>query len=167
MRLFAAMALALAAVPAMTGAVATAAEAEHPEARPFDADRNAAADILLARARALMTGKRVLVVLGGNWCHDSRGLAGWFERPRFAEMLGDRYELVYVDVGRPQRGEGRNLDVAARYGIDEITGTPTVLVLSSSGRLLNPETATTWNNAASREEEAIYDYFADFIPETG
>lgn len=160
-----ALALALATVPAASGSVAMAAEAEHPEARPFDAERDAAADILLARARALMTGKRVLVVLGGNWCHDSRGLAGWFERPRFSEMLRDRYELVYVDVGRPQRGEGRNLDVATRYGIGEITGTPTVLVLSAAGRLLNPETATTWNNAASREENEIYDYFAHFAPE--
>ncbi len=160
------LALALAALCACASLPAQAAEnADHPEARLYDAEREARADVAVALARAALFGKRVILVMGGNWCHDSRGLAGWFETPRFAAMLRRDYELVYVDVGRPQIGNGRNLDIARRYGIDEITGTPTVLVLSPFGRLLNGETATSWNNAASRSEDDIFDYFAAFEPE--
>ena len=56
----------------------------------------------------------MLVILGANWCHDSVGLAGWFDTPRFKDMMRDRYSIVYVDVGTPQIGKGRNLDIAQR-----------------------------------------------------
>ncbi|MGP1352344.1 MAG: thioredoxin family protein [Parasphingopyxis sp.] len=153
------------AVP-MAGAVPVqAAEADHPEARPYDESRAAMVDVALALARAAMSRKRAILVMGANWCHDSRGLAGWFATPRFAEMLGSRYEIAYVDVGHPQEGEGRNIDIAQRFGIAEIVGTPTVLVLSPEGALLNAETAPTWRNAASRSEDDIFGYFAAFTPE--
>ncbi|MBC2776085.1 thioredoxin family protein [Parasphingopyxis marina] len=139
--------------------------ASHPEASPFDEARTARVDVALALGRAALTRKRVILVLGANWCHDSRGLAGWFETPRFAEMLSHRYEIVYVDVGHPQRGEGRNLDIAETFGIAEITGTPTVLLLSPEGALLNADTARTWNDAASRAEDDIFAYFSAFEPE--
>jgi thiol-disulfide isomerase/thioredoxin len=162
--IFACMALAMAAALPLA-APAAETEAEHPEARPFDEARPALADVAMALARAAINRKRVLLVMGANWCHDSRGLAGWFEIPRFADMLERRYELVFVDVGHPQEGEGRNIDIAQRFGIDEITGTPTVLVLSPEGALLNPETAPTWRNAASRTEDEIFTYFDAFEPE--
>ncbi|QLC22525.1 thioredoxin family protein [Parasphingopyxis sp. CP4] len=162
--LFACMALVMAAALPFA-APAAEAEAEHPEARPFDEARPALADVAMALARAAINRKRVLLVMGANWCHDSRGLAGWFERPRFAAMLDRRYELVFVDVAQPQEGNGRNIDIARRFGIDEITGTPTVLVLSPEGALLNPETAPTWRNAASRTDDEIFTYFDAFEPE--
>lgn len=164
---FFAFAALLIAMPLVPAAPALAAEAgdEHPEARPYDEARPALADVAWALARAAVTRKRVILVMGANWCHDSRGLAGWFEMPRFADMLDRRYELVFVDVGHPQEGEGRNIDIAQRFGIEEIVGTPTVLVLSPEGALLNPETAPSWRNAASRTEDEIFDYFADFRTE--
>lgn len=166
-RLFLAFTVISLTVPAMQGDPLWAAdtEAAHPEARPYDESRSALADIGWALVWATITRKRVIVVMGANWCHDSRGLAGWFATPRFAKMLERRYELVFVDAGRPQDGEGRNLDIARRFGIEEITGTPTVLVLSPEGALLNPETARTWRNAASRSEDEIFDYFSTFEAE--
>jgi len=132
-----------------------------PEARPFDAAADAGAAVDGALARALVADKKVILVLGANWCHDSRGLAGWFAEPRFAAMLDAKYELVYVDVGY----KDRNLDIARRFGIEEIRGTPTVLVLSSRGELLNPRSAPKWRNAASRDEDDIFVYFDRFTPE--
>jgi thioredoxin-like negative regulator of GroEL len=155
---------AVAAMPVVFAAVPNvrAAETEHPEAELFDAERGALADVGLALARALISRNNVLLVMGANWCHDSRGLAGWFETSRFQAMIEQRYELVYVDVGHPQDGEGRNIDIAQQFGIEEITGTPTVLILSPEGALLNADTATGWNNAASRTEDEIFDYFDGF-----
>lgn len=153
--------LAMAAVIAPQSAQAEAAVADHPEARPFEESADATAQVDAALARAQLNEKRVILVMGANWCHDSRGLAGWFAQPRFAAMLEAKYELVYVDVGH----KDRNLDIARRFGIKEIKGTPTVLVLSSAGELLNRASAPKWRNAASREEEDIFAYFDQFAPE--
>ena len=132
----------------------------HPEARPFDAKANAKAEVEAALARATAANKMTLIVMGANWCHDSRALAGWFAQPRFAAMLLSRYELVFVDVGY----RDRNIDIARRFGITSIKGTPTVLILNSDGKLLNKKDAPTWRNAASRSQDAIYRAFAEFTP---
>lgn len=143
------------------GAEVEKGEADHPEARPFDSSALASADVDAALARALETDRRVILVLGANWCHDSRGLSGWFAKPRFADMLKAKYEIVYVDVGY----KDRNLDIAQRFGVRSIKGTPTVLVLSPRGALLNRKSAPKWRNAASRTEADIFDYFDKFAPE--
>jgi thioredoxin-like negative regulator of GroEL len=140
-----------------------ASHATYPEARPFDQTANADQDVNLALAAAKAAGNtHVIMVLGANWCHDSRALSGWFATPRFAAMLKTRYRLVYVDVGASQPGERRNLQIAQRFGIKKIKGTPTVMILSAEGKLLNRKDAPKWRNAASRSEDAIYRYFAEF-----
>lgn len=149
------LALALAAC-ATTPASGYGAAPAHPEARAYSASSDAAADVDAALARAARSGKRVLLVMGANWCHDSRALAGWLETPRFAALVAARYELVFVDVGEPQTGEGRNLDIARRFGLADVPGTPALLVLNAEGQLLNPDTAASWRNAASRSEDAIF-----------
>ncbi|MGL5838777.1 MAG: thioredoxin family protein [Sphingorhabdus sp.] len=137
--------------------------AAHPEARPFDTKVKAEAEVDAALARARASEKMVLIVMGANWCHDSRALAGWLAQGRFAAMLAARYELVYVDIGMPQTGQGRNLTIAQRFGIKQIKGTPMVLMVSGQGTLLNgKKDAAGWRNAASRREEAIFRYFAEF-----
>ena len=153
--------LAMAATTAPQSAQAEAAVADHPEARPFEESADATAQVDAALARALLAEKRVILVLGANWCHDSRGLAGWVAQPRFAAMLEAKYELVYVDVGH----KDRNIDIARRFGLKSIKGTPTVLVLSSSGDLLNRQSAPKWRDAASREQDDIFAYFDQFAAE--
>jgi hypothetical protein len=149
--LAASLALALAAC-ATTGDAAPA----HPEARSYAESANAMGDVDAALARAAANGKRVLLVLGANWCHDSRALAGWLETPRFAALTAARYEVVFVDVGMPQTGDGENLDVARRFGLAELPGTPALLVLGAEGKAINLDTAASWRNAGSRSEDAIY-----------
>ena len=153
--------LGLSAVPADQAAKAEPRETDHPETRSFDESANAAVQLEAALERAQLSDKRVIVVMGANWCHDSRGLAGWFTEPRFAAMLEPKYEILYVDVGQ----KDRNIDIAQRFGIKSIKGTPTVLVLSSEGALLNRKSAPKWRDAASREEDDIFAYFDQFTPE--
>jgi thiol-disulfide isomerase/thioredoxin len=130
----------------------------HPEASPFNPKANAKAEVDAALARAAAKDKYGLIVLGANWCHDSRALAGWFETPRFAGMIAARYQLVYVDVGY----KDRNIDIAQRFGIKKIKGTPTVLIVDGKGKLLNKKDAPTWRNASTRSEGEIYMAFAEF-----
>jgi thioredoxin-related protein len=143
--------------PAPTG------QSGHPEASVYLPDRNADVDVERALSDARTSGKTMLLIMGANWCHDSRALAGWFATPRFATMLRDRYEVVYVDVGKPQVGKGRNLDIAKRFGIKKVKSTPLMMLVSPDGMLLNSKRdAISWRNAASRSEADIYQYFAGF-----
>jgi hypothetical protein len=154
---------ALVAVLALLGGMALmAGDVAHPEATLYDPARNASVDVDAALARANATNKRVIVALGANWCHDSRTLAGWFATPRFRQMLTPRYEIVFVDIGSPQTGKGRNMDVATRFGIRKIKGTPIVVIVSPEGGVLNRKDAPKWRNAASRTEEDIFKYFFSF-----
>lgn len=164
MRKFAAsLLLAALALPGLSGCATLSANAAHPEARAYDAARNASAYVDAALARAGLTGKHVLLVMGANWCHDSRALAGWMETPRFAAMLAERYEVVFVNVGMPQTGDGHNIDIARSFGLTDIAGTPTVLILTADGALLNADTAGSWRNASTRSEDAIYDELSGFF----
>lgn len=152
-RLLALPALALAAAGCVT---TPPASADHPEARSYAVTADPMAQVETALARAAARKTRVLLVLGANWCHDSRALAGWLETPRFAALVAARYELVYVNVGMPQTGDGHNLDVAQRFGLEAMPGTPALLVLRPDGSPINADSAASWRNAASRSEDAIF-----------
>lgn len=137
------------------------APAPRPEARAYLASDDASADVDAALSRARLSGKRVLLVMGANWCGDSRALAGWLGTDRFAALIARSYELVYVDIGMPRAGDRPNLDIARRFGLPALPGSPNVLVLTADGRLVNPTAATSWRNAESRTGDAIYQELAE------
>jgi len=116
-------------------------------------------DVDAALAYAAASGKHAMIVMGANWCHDSRALAGWFETPRFQTLLSENYSVAYVDVGQ----KNRNIDVAQRFGLDNIVGTPTVIVTNSQGDVLNLDTAVTWRHSASLTEDEIFEAFEALV----
>lgn len=150
----------LCAAPLLPAQAAKEVETGHPEASPFDPKADATAEVDAALMRAKSGKRMTLIVMGANWCHDSRALAGWLAQPHFAAMIVSRYELVYVDVGY----KDRNIDIARRFGIKSIKGTPTVLIVNANGKLLNKKEAPTWRNAGSRSGDNIYRAFAEFTP---
>lgn len=141
-----------------------AAQAEHRFFTiAFDPAQDAQTQLDLALAATRVSGKKILLIMGANWCHDSAALANMIDSQRFVGMINDRYETVFVDVGKPQTGNGRNLDIARRFGFEKVKGTPLVMILSADGALLNSrKDAASWRNAASRSEDLIYRYFAAF-----
>ena len=147
-----------AASAAPEGHKTDAHKAAHDEPRPYDPMADAEIDINTALVEAKEEGKLGLLVFGANWCHDSRALAAHFEKPRFQTLLRSHYKMTYIDVGK----KDRNIDLARKFGVDNIVGTPTIFVTNSEGKVLNLETAPTWRNAASREEDAVFNYFRDY-----
>ena len=131
---------------------------DHGEVLPFHYRRNDSKKVDAAIIEAGKTGKKALIVMGANWCHDSRSLATHLETPRFKDMIRTSYILEYVDVGQ----KNKNQDIAKRFGLDGTPGTPTVLIIDGTGTLLNPKEAPTWRNAASRSEVEIFDYFESY-----
>ncbi|WP_298336353.1 thioredoxin family protein [uncultured Erythrobacter sp.] len=147
-----------AAILVIGGAVVAGAEGDHdyPEARLYDASIDAGAAVDAALKRAQERQVHVLIAFGANWCHDSRAFAGWTQSERIGGMIEQRYELVFINVGYPQAGDGHNQHLLNRFGIGEQEGTPLVLVVSHEGEALNAETAQSWRNTASRSEDEIY-----------
>lgn len=160
--LLAIAALALVGAPLAAGAqeeeVATAQA--HPEATPYDPRFDATAAVDAALDRAALRGTLVMIVLGANWCHDSRAFAGWTEADRIGGLIAEKFELVFVNVGRPQTGDGFNQHILARFGFEPQEGTPMVIVATPGGDVLNRDSAASWRNAASRSEDEIYDELA-------
>lgn len=130
------------------------------EPHPFDESADAMSDVDAALARSIKSGRRPLLILGGNWCHDSRGLAKKFQTEPLKSVIDQGFDPVWVDVGR----RDRNLDVARRFGIEALIGTPTILVLSSDGALLNRDSVHDWRTADSRSLEEAIAYFKSFAP---
>lgn len=129
------------------------------EARPYDETRDAQVDLAQALKDAATYNKRAMIVMGANWCHDSRALATHFETERFQTLLNPNYIVTYIDVGQKNRNE----DIVRNFGLPEgIVGTPTVIITDSAGTVLNLDTAPTWRNAASRTADETFEYFQGF-----
>ena len=66
-------------------------------------DRNSLAEIQAAvdqaRARARAEDRLLMLVLGADWCHDSRAFADTLADPSVAARLGRRYVQERVELG--------------------------------------------------------------------
>jgi Thioredoxin-like len=134
----------------------------HSGASPFNPEQDDAAAVDAALVAARASGKHVMIVFGGSWCHDSDALIAAFARPRAQAMLDARYEMVWVDV--PYSQDEREFAVARRFGLGEIEGTPTVLIVRADGTAVNLSDAPRWRNAASRKPAAIVRHFERAVP---
>ena len=146
---------------------ATAAETD-PDGRLFQPSADPLADVQQALGRAEDGDRLALVVLGANWCHDSRALASRLNSPPLAALIQQEYELVFVDVGFLDKGR----DVVQQFGVPQFYATPTVLIIDpSSGVLINDEDRHMWANAYSIDMPSSIQYFekwatTDAVPDT-
>ena len=122
------------------------------------ADDSAMLNAALAKAKA--EGKLAVIVFGGDWCHDSRALAAVLTSKQFVQEFGARFAVTFVDVGIPQAGQGRNLELVQRYGVKKLKGTPAMFVISPKGKRLNSKKdAESWRNADSRSAADVLGWF--------
>ena len=142
-----------------------AARAPAPAAQPaaieyFPAQANGAALLDTALRRAKANGMNAVIVFGADWCHDSQALAKLLGSDAFVTELGSRYAVTLIDVGRPQTGDGQNLDLVARLGVPKLASTPAMFVIAPDGRLLNGvKDAVSWRNADSRKPADVLGWF--------
>lgn len=143
--------------------------AQKPAPRKFyieTADDKALLDAALADAKA--TGKLAVIVFGGDWCHDSQGLAKVLTSNAFTQEFGARFAVTFIDVGIPQAGQGRNLDLVRRFGLKKMKGTPALFVISPKGKRINSKKdAESWRNADSRSPEDVLGWFRKLAAKQG
>jgi thiol-disulfide isomerase/thioredoxin len=107
-------------------------------------------------ASARKSGKLVLVVMGANWCHDSRALASRLYQQPLKAIIEEHYEMVFIDVGFLDKGE----EVISGFGPPVYYATPTVLIVEpDSGVLVNATNRHQWGGAFDISMEESTDYF--------
>jgi thiol-disulfide isomerase/thioredoxin len=139
----------------LIAACASAAETDL-DGRRFQASTDPIADVQQALERAEKSDRLALVVLGANWCHDSRALASRLYSPPLAGLIEQQYELVFVDVGFYELGR----EVLQEFGVAHFYATPTVLIIDPSNRaLVNDEDRHIWGNAYNIDMSSSVRYF--------
>jgi thiol-disulfide isomerase/thioredoxin len=131
-----------------------------PDGRLYQPSDDPLADVQQALGRAEDNNRRTLVVLGANWCHDSRALAARLHRPPLAELIQEHYELVFVDVGFYEI----DIEVVQQFGIAQYYATPTVLIVDpSNGTLVNDGDRHIWSNAYKIDMAESVRYFEKWV----
>jgi hypothetical protein len=117
---------------------------------------DAAGDVASTIARAEASGKLALVIMGGNWCHDSRALASrLFEEP-LNTLIEEKFETVFVDVGFLDKGKA----LINSLGPPVYYATPTVLIVDPvSKRLVNDSNRHQWGDAFNIGMDESVAYF--------
>lgn len=117
----------LAAAALLALLTAPAAPAAAPTAGPYDPRADATAALRAAGERAGASGKRVLAVVGGNWCGWCRALDRLMkEDPSVRAALESGFELVHVNFSK----ENKNEAVMESLGRPDKLGFPVLVVLS-------------------------------------
>jgi len=104
----------------------------------YDESANATQDIAAAVRRAGFENQRVLLDIGGNWCHWCTLLHNLFEENQDVKtLLRSEYQVVNVDIGN---GTGKNADLLAGYGIKPISYPYLAILGPDNKRVVQQET---------------------------
>jgi hypothetical protein len=142
----------------LTGHATGAEPSRYPPTSGYDQIDNSLAR---ARASAVHSNRLLMVVMGADWCHDSRAFIDYLDDPAFAALIAERYLVERVNVGFYDHVRG----VVNHWGVPIIYGTPTVLVIEpNSNTVLNRDSLAYWRSADSLGAAAAVRYFGNFQP---
>lgn len=100
--------------------------------------------------------KKALLVLGAQWCHDSRGLAKNFSTPQMQQILNEHYQVLFIDVGYLEKG----FDIVKQFNLPIYYGTPTVMVIDpNASQVINIANMKKWLSA---DKVPLTEYVEDF-----
>jgi len=111
-------------------------------------------------AAAQKENKRLVFVLGGNWCHDSRSLARKLDQDDLSQFIERNYRLSLIDIGYLEQG----FEFLANADMQTFYATPTVLIFDPvTGQHINKSDMHIWGSAAKINLTDTYKYFDKYI----
>jgi thioredoxin 1 len=140
--------------------------ARAPEAAdlPYDEAASPAAELPAALEKARVSGKRVLIVFGANWCPDCRVLDHELHAPGdVSKLIDKRYVVLKVDVGHFDK----NLDFTRLYGEPIAKGIPSVVVVTPKNEVVYETRAGELAEARQMGDSAIYQFFENVADKPG
>ena len=132
--------------------------------KPYKPDLNYSDLVIEGIEKALKENKQPLIIFGANWCPDCIVLHQITLIPQMSKFINENFELIYVDVGDYRDGsEPKNNKILLDYGITELEGVPTIVVLSKDLKVLNKDSSTQWRNARERQPSEFYLYLNNLL----
>jgi thiol:disulfide interchange protein len=126
---------ALLGVLMLFAAIAVAANA--PGTAPYDPSLDGWKQLQAAGKTAAVENKRVLVIVGGNWCKWCRALDGLMSEDSALRAELGKYQVVHLNYSK----ENKNPEAMAHLGNPEKLGFPSLLVLSSKLHVLHTQSS--------------------------
>ncbi|MBR9794203.1 MAG: hypothetical protein GYB58_20910 [Gammaproteobacteria bacterium] len=115
---------------------------------------NEAAVVEHTIAQAVENHQLVALVLGAQWCHDSRALAGYLNDPALAPVTKN-IALLPVDVGYLENKHA----LLSQFGYPAYFATPTLLLIDpQTRRVINRASLPAWQSAHNESAAALQDY---------
>ncbi|MCW8090239.1 thioredoxin family protein [Alteromonas sp. ASW11-130] len=110
---------------------------------------------VLAQARKEDT--LILLIVGADWCHDSKALAGQIKSRSAQSVISKHYTLMAVDAGWLN-----NLsDLLSPLGHPVYFGTPSVFIIDPEHQIiLNRESLQRWQSAHSESDSSFAHYLS-------
>lgn len=120
----------------------------------YDKSADGSRQIAAAAVTAQAEHKRVLVILGANWCPWSRRLHGLIVGDSAVRAaVGEGYVPVFLDVDG-----SHNRDVDLDFGEPTQNGIPAVAILDSHGHLLKTEDPAAWETRRGYDSRKVISF---------
>jgi thiol:disulfide interchange protein len=125
----------------------------------FDGARNATADIEQAISEAQKTSKRVLIDVGGDWCHWCRTLDQFFqEHPDLLQVRDANFITVKVYYGK----DNKNEQALSHYS--KLLGIPHFFVLDPTGTLLYSQHVIELQKGGAYNADRMREFLSKWSP---
>ncbi len=141
---------------------------EYPEVGPdvFDYQADGKAQLAAALAEAKASDRRVLVMLGANWCPWCHRLDAVLRNDPVLRAQAERdYVIVRIDVNWKSYTL-RNAELLARYRRAPQRGIPVLTLLDANGRVLANPDISRWETKEPRDYDVakLREFFAVWSP---
>jgi len=125
----------------------------------YDPKRDPEQDLRQAVKAAESGGKRILVIVGGEWCGWCKILDGFVkENADVARLWGEHFITVHVNFSP----ENANAAFLSRF--PAIEGYPHIFVLEKDGRLLHSQETDALESGRSYSKEKVTHFLRAWIP---
>jgi thioredoxin-related protein len=125
-----------------------------------DPGRNADQDIKDAVVEAQKTGKRILLEVGGDWCHWCHIMDDYFDKnPKLTASRDTHFITVKINFS-PQNENEKTL---SKY--PKIPGYPHLFVLETNGTLLHSQFTGDLEEGESYNLQKFTDFLSKWAPE--
>ncbi len=114
-------------------------------------------DLKAASQLAMAHNKKIMMVVGGDWCSWCHVMTRFFtENMLVRELLLSKFYLLKVNMSE----ENENQEFLSNY--PEIKGYPHIFVLSATGELLSSVNTTTLENGRTYSESKFIELISEY-----
>lgn len=123
---------------------------------PFRPSETLMADHAAALLEARQSGKRLMIIIGANWCHDTEAFLKKLDDKTVAPLVEANLHTLLVDVGY---FDSSWQEILEHYDLPVIYGTPTPIIVDPErDEILNPLSMHDWRSADTEPVEDLREW---------